>query len=167
MAGSGHANGSATVLPAWVWFSASSPMAFRTCIPGQWTGRNVHLGPGQSRLIGLFILEPIGPGKHNGPGVAVRRNDAIRILRSALPVLRDKYGVKDLALFGSVARDEATSQSDVDILVTFNGPATFDGFLGLEETLESLLGGKVDLVTDKALKPLIRPSVERDLIHVA
>jgi predicted nucleotidyltransferase len=75
--------------------------------------------------------------------------------------------VKDLALFGSVARDEATSQSDVDILVTFNGPATFDGFLGLEETLESLLGGKVDLVTDKALKPLIRPSVERDLIHVA
>ncbi|MGA2079944.1 MAG: nucleotidyltransferase family protein [Holophaga sp.] len=97
----------------------------------------------------------------------MRRNDAIRILRSALPVLRDKYGVKDLALFGSVARDEATSQSDVDILVTFNGPATFDGFLGLEETLESLLGGKVDLVTDKALKPLIRPSVERDLIHVA
>ncbi len=83
-----------------------------------------------------------------------------------MPALRDKYGVLDLAIFGSVARDEARPDSDVDILVTFDGPATFDGYMGLEETLVTLLGLKVDLVTDKSLKPLIRPSVEKDLIHV-
>lgn len=97
----------------------------------------------------------------------MRRDVAIQMLRDALPRLKERYQVHDLALFGSVARDEAGPESDIDILVTFEGPATFDGFMGLEEALNALLGQRVDLVTQDAVKPLIRPFVERDLIHVA
>ena len=75
--------------------------------------------------------------------------------------------VKSLGLFGSVARDEAGPTSDVDVLVEFNGPATFDGFMDLKALLERVLGRSVDLVTQRALRPMVRPYVERDLIHVA
>lgn len=97
---------------------------------------------------------------------AMRRDPAIQILQHALPRLKQQYCVQDLAIFGSVARDEAGPESDVDILVTFEGPATFDGFMGLDIDLAGILGRKVDLVTNKALKPLMRPSVEKDLVHV-
>ena len=95
------------------------------------------------------------------------REEAIRILRSALPTLKERYGVQDLGIFGSVARDEAGPDSDVDVLVEFGGPARFRAFMGLQFELEELLGLKVDLVSSKSLKPLLRAEIERDLIHVA
>jgi predicted nucleotidyltransferase len=76
-------------------------------------------------------------------------------------------GVKSLGLFGSAARGEARATSDLDILVEFTGPATFDRYMDLKFLLEGLLGRRVDLVTRRALKPQIRERVERDLIHVA
>ena len=94
------------------------------------------------------------------------REEAIRILHKALPGLKERYGVQDLALFGSVARDEAGPASDVDVLVTFEGRTRFRAFMGLQFEREDILGTKVDLVTPKALKPLIKPSIEKDLIHV-
>ncbi len=95
------------------------------------------------------------------------REEAILILHKALPGLKERFGVQDLAIFGSVARDEAGPGSDVDVLVTFEGRARFRAFMGLQFELEDLLGIKVDLVTPNALKPLTRPSIDRDLIHVA
>ena len=75
--------------------------------------------------------------------------------------------MKDISVFGSVARDQASASSDVDVLVDFEGETTFDGFFGLQEVLEQILGTRVDLATREMLKPLIRPRVEREAIHVA
>lgn len=76
-------------------------------------------------------------------------------------------GVMSLALFGSVARGEAGATSDVDLLVAFDGPATFDGYMDLKLFLEDLLGRRVDLVTEQALREEVRPRVERELLRVA
>jgi predicted nucleotidyltransferase len=77
------------------------------------------------------------------------------------------FGVKSLALFGSVARGEVRPESDLDTLVEFSGPATFDGYMELKFFLEELLGCSVDLVTQKALKPRLRPYVEQEALYVA
>jgi uncharacterized protein len=77
-----------------------------------------------------------------------------------------EFGVRDLALFGSMARDRAGEASDVDILVRFEGPATSARYFGLQFYLEDLLGRPVDLVTDKALRPELRPYIEREAVHV-
>lgn len=77
-----------------------------------------------------------------------------------------EFGVIDLALFGSVARDEASAHSDIDILVRFDGPSTSKRYFGVQFDLEDLFGRPVDLVTDKALRPELRPTVEREAIHV-
>lgn len=78
-----------------------------------------------------------------------------------------RFGVKSLALFGSIARDEGRPESDVDILVEFADKATFDGYISLKLFLEELFGRKVDLVTRNALKPRLRPNVEKEAVYVA
>jgi predicted nucleotidyltransferase len=80
---------------------------------------------------------------------------------------RRRFGVRDLAVFGSVARGEASATSDLDVLVDFDGPATFDGFMGLKFFLEDTLGVKVDLVTRAALKARLRERVESEARRVA
>ena len=78
----------------------------------------------------------------------------------------EQFGVKTLAIFGSAARNEAGPDSDVDVLVEFTGPGTFDRYMGLKEFLENLLGREVDLVTRKALKPRLKPYVESEAVYV-
>lgn len=78
-----------------------------------------------------------------------------------------RYGVKSLALFGSVVRNEAGTDSDIDMLVEFEGRATFDAFMELKFYLEDLLGKPVDLVTQKALRAQLRPRIERELVYVS
>ncbi len=97
----------------------------------------------------------------------MRRDEALRLLTEAGPEIVSRFGVKRLRLFGSTARDEAREDSDVDVLVEFAQPATFDGYFGLLHYLEDCLGCEVDLVTEKGLKERVRPYVERDAIHVA
>jgi len=82
------------------------------------------------------------------------------------PTLVARFGVDRLALFGSTARDAARADSDIDILVSFNGPATSERYFGVQFFLEDLLGRPVDLVTDKALRPELRPFIEREAVHV-
>ena len=94
------------------------------------------------------------------------RDKLLQLLREHKNELRRKFGVKSLAVFGSVARGEAGPESDVDILVEFEGRATFDRYMGLKLFLEDLLSRRVDLVTRKALKPRLRPYVEREAIYV-
>jgi hypothetical protein len=96
----------------------------------------------------------------------MRRDEVLAILRAHREDLR-RMGARSLSLFGSTARDEARADSDIDLLVEFAEPATFDAFMDLKFYLEDLLGRPIDLVTSKALKPRIRPSVEREAILVA
>lgn len=96
----------------------------------------------------------------------MRRDEVIALLQAHRAEI-DAFGVKSLALFGSVARDEARPDSDVDVLVEFDGPTTFDAYTGLLIYLEGLLGTPVDLATPKMLKPRIVPNVERDSLRVA
>jgi len=74
--------------------------------------------------------------------------------------------VTRLALFGSTARDTASSGSDVDVLVVFDGPATSKRYFGVQFYLEDLLGCPVDLVTEKALRPELRPDIEQERVNV-
>ncbi len=94
------------------------------------------------------------------------RATALRLLREHRAEM-DRFGVKSLAVFGSVARDEARPDSDVDMLVEFEHGATFDRYFGLLEFLEQLLGRRVDLVTRGSLKRAVQPYVEADLLDVA
>ncbi|WP_129141758.1 nucleotidyltransferase family protein [Modicisalibacter coralii] len=96
----------------------------------------------------------------------MNRAETLRVLQDHMPTLRADYSVRDLALFGSLARDQAGSGSDVDILVTFDGPATSSRYFGVQFYLEDLLGRRVDLVTDKALRAELRPFIEREALHV-
>jgi predicted nucleotidyltransferase len=96
----------------------------------------------------------------------MNRQRAIELLSQCKPELIARFGVRELALFGSTVRDTAQSDSDVDILVAFDGPATSERYFGVQFYLEDLLGAPVDLVTDKALRPELRPFIENEAIHV-
>ncbi len=98
---------------------------------------------------------------------AVDRDLAFARLSDLLPIARERFGVRELAVFGSVARGEASATSDLDVLVDFVGLATFDGFMGLKLFLEDSLGVKVDLVTRAALKPRLRSRIEAEARRVA
>ena len=94
------------------------------------------------------------------------RAEVLERLRAHRPTLVDRFGVVELAVFGSFARDEATDASDVDVLVSFLEPATSRTYFGVQFYIEDLLGLKVDLVTDKALRSELRPYVEREAVGV-
>ncbi|MCE2503115.1 MAG: nucleotidyltransferase family protein [Chlorobi bacterium] len=94
------------------------------------------------------------------------KDQALALLRDHKAVMDQRFGVADIALFGSIARGEATPDSDMDILVRFEGPATSKRYFGVQFYLEDLTGLHVDLVTDKALRPELRSYVERETIHV-
>ena len=96
----------------------------------------------------------------------MNRSRAIELLAQSKPLLAARYGVTRLALFGSTVRDAARADSDVDILVAFDGPATSERYFGLQFHLEDVFGCAVDLVTDKALRSELRPFVEREAVNV-
>ncbi len=96
----------------------------------------------------------------------MNREEVLDVLRMHKPTLADRFGVTALALFGSFARDEATDGSDVDILVQYDGPATSRSYFGVQFYIEDLLGRRVDLVTQKALRSEFRPYVEREAVNV-
>ena len=94
------------------------------------------------------------------------RAAALHLLKAHKAVLAERFGVARLALFGSTARDTAGPDSDVDVLVAFDGPAMSERYFGAQFYLEDLLDRNVDLVTEKALRERLRPCVERDAIAV-
>ena len=98
----------------------------------------------------------------------MRRDEALRILREHSAEIR-AYDVQGLFLFGSVARDEATPESDVDILVDFDPEARVGlfKFLRLQRLLASLLGRRVDLVTREAIRPQLAKYILEDLVDAA
>lgn len=88
-------------------------------------------------------------------------------LKAEDETLRQMYGVKSLILFGSVARSTAKPSSDIDLLVTFSEPATFDQYMNLKLYLEDILQAPVDLVTRGAVRSHILPKIEHEGVHVA
>lgn len=95
------------------------------------------------------------------------RERVLQVLARHRDEMHRRFQVKTLALFGSVVRNEAGPESDVDILVEFEGPATFDRYMDLKFYLESLLGRRVDLVTFRALKSHVHAHVEEEAVYVS
>ncbi len=96
----------------------------------------------------------------------MNRAHALSLLKEHKTEIEQRFGVQRLAVFGSTVRDSARSDSDVDILVAFDGPATSARYFGLQFYLEDIFGVTVDLVTEKALRNELRPYVEREAVHV-
>lgn len=87
----------------------------------------------------------------------------IRTVRGALAAL----GVRSVRLFGSAARNALRPDSDVDILVEFDGPTRFRAFMATRRLLERTLGRRIDLVTPAALKPLLAARIAHELVDAA
>lgn len=95
----------------------------------------------------------------------MRREDVLRLLTQHREELAT-FGIRRLALFGSVARDAANSSSDIDMLVEFEGSPSFDRYVELNFFLEDLLHRPVDLVTLPFLRESLRNSIEQDALDV-
>lgn len=93
--------------------------------------------------------------------------EALNILQTHKEEITHRFGVKHLALFGSTARDEAREDSDVDVLVEFDGPATFHGYFDLQFYLEDLFQKEVDLVCADSVRSRIKPYIEKEPLYVA
>jgi len=96
----------------------------------------------------------------------MKKQQVLDILKTQFTEICALFGVQRLALFGSTARDEATPDSDIDILVEFTDKADSKRYFGLLFYLEDKLGCPLDLVTDKALRPELRPYIEKEAIYV-
>ena len=97
----------------------------------------------------------------------MNRHFIISRLERERNVLSERFGVASLRLFGSFARDDARDSSDIDLVVRFREPATFRGYMDLLFHLEDVLGRPVDLVTEEAMRPELRPVIEREAVHVS
>ncbi|MXW25705.1 MAG: nucleotidyltransferase family protein, partial [Dehalococcoidia bacterium] len=102
----------------------------------------------------------------NETAAAMSSEDVLALLREHKAALAERFGVVDLALFGSTVRGEARPDSDIDVLVTFKRPLRSKQYFGARHYLEDLLGRSVDLVTDRELRAELRPHVEAEAIHV-
>jgi predicted nucleotidyltransferase len=96
----------------------------------------------------------------------VNRDQALALLAKSKSELALRFGVSHLSLFGSTARDAAGPDSDIDILVSFDGPATSRKFFGVQFYLEDLFQRRIDLVTEKSVRAELRPYIEREAISV-
>ena len=93
------------------------------------------------------------------------RDEALRLLSEHKRTLSERFGVLDVALFGSAARDEATEDSDVDVLAWFDQDAGKRRPYEAQSYLEDVFGCKVDLVEDRNLRTEFRPYVEEDILR--
>jgi hypothetical protein len=99
------------------------------------------------------------------------RQEVLNILRAHMPEIKKRFGVKRLGIFGSVARNEATEGSDVDIIVEFEeGSYTYKNFMALYDYLEKLLGISIDLLTAQAVENIryteIKDAIKRETVYV-
>lgn len=104
------------------------------------------------------------PGRRALP---LRRDEALALLREHAAEIERRTGVRPVALFGSVARDEATEDSDVDVLVEYTRPETWEGYCRALDYLEVLFDARVEIMSWDTLKPRVRPYIAQDLLRVA
>lgn len=96
----------------------------------------------------------------------MKRDEILALLR-AYRAESEEYGVKSLAIFGSVARNEETEESDIDILVEFGQPVGLFEFVRVKAHLEKILNRPVDLVTPEALKKQLKEQILKEAIYAA
>ena len=96
----------------------------------------------------------------------MNRSEVIDYLAAHKSEFQAKFGVITLALVGSFARDEATDQSDIDIVVEIQSENKFRSYFGLLHELEDTFHRRIDLAVESALKPLIRQSITKDAIYL-
>jgi len=97
--------------------------------------------------------------------VKTTRDEVLKVLEANRHALH-AHGVRSLGLFGSVARGDATSASDLDFVVQFD-KKSFDGYMNVKAFLESLFGCRVDLVLESTIKPRLRGAILREAVHAA
>lgn len=95
----------------------------------------------------------------------MNRDEIIKLLQAEKAAIQREFNVEEIFLFGSAVRDEQDVH-DVDLLVKFQGPAESKQYFGLQFYLEDRLGLPVDLVTEKALRPELKPSIEKEAIRI-
>lgn len=93
-------------------------------------------------------------------------SDVKKIITKNKRFLNETYHVSVIGVFGSYAEGTPGIKSDIDILVEFSQPVNFFEFIRLENSLTTLLGVKVDLVTKKALKPLIKDKILNEAVYI-
>ena len=86
----------------------------------------------------------------------------INVLRREIPYLKENYGVKKIALFGSVVKGKYNKSSDIDIVVEFEKPIGFR-FMDLAEYLEKKLGRKTDILTAEGVRSIRIKKVAQDI----
>jgi len=93
-------------------------------------------------------------------------NRDLRIKRDEIIKIAANHGAKDLRIFGSVAREEATQSSDLDVLIKLEAGRSLLDLVAIKQDLEDLLGCSVDVVTEDAVSPHIRDQVLKDAVSL-
>jgi predicted nucleotidyltransferase len=128
--------------------------------------RHTALGAGRANGRLSLVVVAGHDGLMTSPPVTERPIDALlSTLRAALPELRQRYLVASLAVFGSWARGEQRQDSDLDVLVEFDGPIGWQ-IVTLEDELSACLGIKVDLVARRGLRPRIGARILAEAVPV-
>ena len=96
----------------------------------------------------------------------ISKSQILSILKENFSIVSKTFYVSKIGLFGSFVKDAVTENSDIDILVDFSKPITIFAFIELEEFLTEEFGRKVDLVSVKGLKPIIKTNILREVVYV-
>ena len=95
----------------------------------------------------------------------MNRDRALQVLNDLLPQFRE-YGVRDVTLFGSVARNEAGNTGDIDIVIDFEAEAeSFENLMNVADLLDARFDSPVDLVTVTGLSPYLAAAVQEEAVH--
>ena len=93
--------------------------------------------------------------------------DAVkRCLTDQKSLLKNKYHISKVGIFGSYVRGEQRNESDVDILIDYDEAPSLISLIEMENMLSDLLGMKVDIVTSKGLKPQIRQHILDEVVYL-
>ncbi len=96
----------------------------------------------------------------------ITRSEAVKLISRSKPLLKEKYGVREIGIYGSFARDEQSESSDIDILVVLDKP-DYDFYAGVLIYLEELLGIKVDLIRKHSrMRESFLRRIEKEMIYV-
>jgi predicted nucleotidyltransferase len=95
------------------------------------------------------------------------KEELLAVLKSCKGGLAERFGVIDLAVFGSYAKEQQKKRSDVDILVELDkSHKTFDNYMELKFFLSRIIGGKVDLVIKDSVRDELKAGIFREAVHV-
>ena len=92
--------------------------------------------------------------------------DVLQILKEHEILIKEKFGVKRIGIFGSFVRGEEKAGSDIDVLVEFDETkTTFDNYMDLKFYLEDLFIREVDLVIESSIKPRLKDNIMREVVY--